>query len=83
MGSPHASPMVEDYLSIIWKAREWPGRSVSTNEIASTQSVTPSSVSANLKKLARDGLIEYTPSHPRATISLWQWCGATESWRPT
>ena len=53
--------MVEDYLSIIWKAREWPGRSVSTNEIASTQSVTPSSVSANLKKLARDGLIEYTP----------------------
>src|SRR5665647_872366 len=61
MGSPHASPMVEDYLSIIWKAREWPGGSVSTNEIAATQEVTPSSVSANLKKLARDGLIEYQP----------------------
>jgi len=53
--------MVEDYLSIIWKAQEWPGGSVSTNEIAATQAVTPSSVSANLKKLARDGLIEYEP----------------------
>jgi DtxR family Mn-dependent transcriptional regulator len=53
--------MVEDYLAIIWKAREWPGGSVSTNEIAATQEVTPSSVSANLKKLARDGLIEYQP----------------------
>jgi len=53
--------MVEDYLAIIWKASEWPGGSVSTNEIAATQEVTPSSVSANLKKLARDGLIEYQP----------------------
>ncbi len=53
--------MVEDYLSIIWKAQEWPGGSVSTNEIAATQAVTASSVSANLKKLARDGLIEYEP----------------------
>lgn len=53
--------MVEDYLSIIWKAQEWAGGSVSTNEIAATQAVTPSSVSANLKKLARDGLIEYKP----------------------
>jgi len=53
--------MVEDYLSIIWKAQELPGGSVSTKEIAATQAVTPSSVSANLKKLARDGLIEYEP----------------------
>ena len=53
--------MVEDYLKIIWKAQEWPGSSVSTNAIAETLAVTPSSVSANLKKLARDGLIEYEP----------------------
>ncbi len=61
MAAPRVSPMVEDYLSIIWKAQEWPGGSVSTNEIAATQAVTPSSVSANLKKLARDGLIDYEP----------------------
>ncbi|HEY3338680.1 MAG TPA: metal-dependent transcriptional regulator [Propionicimonas sp.] len=53
--------MVEDYLKIIWKAQEWPGRSVSTNEISSVLGVTPSSVSANLKKLARDGFIDYQP----------------------
>lgn len=53
--------MVEDYLKIIWKAEEWPTGSVSTSEIASILAVTPSSVSANLKKLGRDGLIEYQP----------------------
>jgi DtxR family Mn-dependent transcriptional regulator len=53
--------MAEDYLKIIWKAQEWPDGSVSTNEIAESLDVTPSSVSANLKKLARDGLIDYEP----------------------
>jgi DtxR family Mn-dependent transcriptional regulator len=55
------SRMAEDYLKLIWKAQEWPDGSVSTNEIAESLAVTPSSVSANLKKLARDGLIDYEP----------------------
>ena len=61
MGGPRVSKVVEDYLKIIWKAQEWPGGSVSTNELATTLAVTPSSVSANLKKLARDGFIDYEP----------------------
>jgi len=61
MKGRRVSKMVEDYLKIIWKAQEWPDDSVSTNEIAETLAVTPSSVSANLKKLARDGLIDYEP----------------------
>ena len=61
MAGARVSTMVEDYLKIIWKAQEWPGGSVSTNEIAATLAVTPSSVSANLKKLSRDGLIDYEP----------------------
>jgi DtxR family transcriptional regulator, Mn-dependent transcriptional regulator len=61
MEGQRVSKMVEDYLKIIWKAQEWTGGSVSTNEIAETLAVTPSSVSANLKKLARDGLIDYEP----------------------
>lgn len=61
MEGRHLSKMVEDYLKIIWKAQEWPDGPVSTNEIAATLGVTPSSVSANLKKLARDGLIDYEP----------------------
>jgi DtxR family Mn-dependent transcriptional regulator len=61
MGGARVSTMTEDYLRIIWKAQEWPDGSVSTSELASTLAVTPSSVSANLKKLARDGLIDYEP----------------------
>ncbi len=61
MAGPRVSTMTEDYLTIIWKAQEWPREPVSTTEIASILSVTPSSVSANLKKLAREGLIDYEP----------------------
>jgi len=61
MGRSRVSTMTEDYLRIIWKAQEWPDGSVSTSELASTLGVTPSSVSANLKKLARDSLIDYEP----------------------
>lgn len=61
MVARRVSRMAEDYLKIIWKAQEWPDGSVSTNEIAESLDVTPSSVSANLKKLARDGLIDYEP----------------------
>lgn len=61
MGGSRVSTMTENYLKIIWKAQEWPDGSVSTSELASTLAVTPSSVSANLKKLARDGLIDYEP----------------------
>jgi DtxR family Mn-dependent transcriptional regulator len=67
MAVARTSKMVEDYLKIIWKAEEWPEGSVSTNEIAAILAVTPSSVSANLKKLARDGFIDY---EPYGTIAL-------------
>lgn len=61
MAGLRVSTMTEDYLTIIWKTQEWPRDPVSTTEIASILSVTPSSVSANLKKLAREGLIDYEP----------------------
>lgn len=60
------SRMVEDYLTLIWKAFEWPGASPSTTELAAMLGVTPSTVSANLKKLARDGWIEYEAYGPVA-----------------
>lgn len=53
--------MVEDYLKVIWKAGEWDGPAITTNAIAATLGVAASSVSGNLKKLARDGLIDYEP----------------------
>lgn len=59
--STSPSRMVEDYVTLIWKAYEWPGGAASTTEMAASLGVTPSTVSANLKKLARDGLISYEP----------------------
>lgn len=53
--------MVEDYVTLIWKAYEWPGGEPTTTDLAARLSVTPSTVSANLKRLARDGFIEYEP----------------------
>lgn len=62
-GMPHpaVSRMTEDYLTLVWKAYEWPGSAASTTELAASLGVTPSTVSANLKKLARDGLLAYEP----------------------
>lgn len=53
--------MVEDYVTLIWKAVEWPCGMPSTTDLADQLGVTASTVSANLKKLARDGYIRYEP----------------------
>lgn len=59
--STRPSRMAEDYVTLIWKAYEWPGGEPATTDLAAALGVTPSTVSANLKKLARDGLIAYEP----------------------
>ena len=55
--------VTEDYLTLIWKAGEWPddGRRPGTSDLAAALGVTLSTVSANLKKLARERLIHYEP----------------------
>lgn len=61
--------VAEDYLTLIWKANEWPDddRRPITSELAAALGVTPSTVSANLKRLAREQLIDY---EPYGTIAL-------------
>lgn len=55
--------VVEDYVTLIWRASEWPddGLRATTSDLAAALQVTPSTVSATLKKLARDKLINYRP----------------------
>lgn len=57
------SRVAEDYLALIWKAFEWPddGRRPTTTDLAASLGVTLSTVSANLKRLAREGFIHYEP----------------------
>jgi DtxR family transcriptional regulator, Mn-dependent transcriptional regulator len=64
---PNVSRMAEDYVTLIWKAYEWPGSTPSTTDLAASLGVTASTVSANLKKLAREGLIA---SEPYGAIDL-------------
>lgn len=59
--TPVVSRVIEDYVTLIWKAYEWPGGEATTTEMADRLGVTPSTVSGNLKKLARDGYIVYEP----------------------
>lgn len=55
------SPMAQDYLKLIWKSQEWSDEPVTTNALAGRLAVSPSTVSGNIKKLARQGLIDHTP----------------------
>ena len=69
------STVTEDYLKVIWKAEEWPRPdgspgSVTTNELAATLGVGASTVSGTLRKLARDGYLEYEPYRPVALTPL-------------
>lgn len=61
MRLPSLSTMAEDYVKLIWKAGERGGAGLATRDIAATLKVSASTVSGNLKKLDRDGLIEHTP----------------------
>lgn len=60
--------MTEDYVKVIWKADEWSTEGLTTNDLAATLGVAASSVSGNLKKLARDGFIAYEP-YGRASLT--------------
>lgn len=61
MHHAHVTRVVEDYVTRIWKAFEWPDGAPTTTDLATQLGVTPSTVSATLKKLARDGFIVYEP----------------------
>lgn len=70
MAGTDVSRVTEDYLTLVWKAEEWPGGPATTTDLAARLGVGPSTVSATLKKLARDGLIDYEPySPPRLTAA--------------
>jgi DtxR family transcriptional regulator, Mn-dependent transcriptional regulator len=55
--------MAEDYVKLVWKAGERGADGLATRDIAAALRVSASTVSGNLKKLDRDGLIEHTPYH--------------------
>jgi DtxR family Mn-dependent transcriptional regulator len=50
----------QDYLKAVYHLGR-PGKSVNTNELAEALEVAPASVTGMLKKLSKDGYLDYTP----------------------
>lgn len=51
--------VAQDYLKVIWNAQEWSGDKVSTKMLAERLSVSASTVSESIRKLADQGLVEH------------------------
>lgn len=72
------STLAENYLKVIWNAREWTDQPVTTGALASRLGLAPSSVSEAIRKLTDAGLvhhvryraIELTPAGTSAALAM-------------
>ena len=72
------SPLVENYLKVIWNSREWTDQPVTVGALSTRLRLAPSSVSESVKKLteqgllshARYGAIELTTKGRRIAVSM-------------
>lgn len=53
--------VAQDYLKVIWTAREWSTAPVTTKMLAERLGVGPSTVSETVRRLADQGLVEHAP----------------------
>lgn len=60
------SPVVQDYLKVIWQAAEWGGRPATTSSLAARFGTTQANVSDTLRRLADAGLVVREPYRPVA-----------------
>ena len=63
-GTVPTSPAVQDYLKVIWTAREWATEPVTTTLLASRLGLSPSTVSEQVRRLADRGLVRHAPYRP-------------------
>ncbi|WP_433733065.1 metal-dependent transcriptional regulator [Nocardia sp. CA-129566] len=57
--APELTSVAQDYLKVIWTAREWSQEKVSTKLLAERIGVSASTVSEAVRKLADQGLVEH------------------------
>ena len=55
------TPVAQDYLKIIWSAREWSGAPVTTKMLALRLGVGAPTVSETVRRLTAQGLVEHAP----------------------
>lgn len=59
MSVPDLSPVNQDYLKVIWTAREWTADPVTTSMLAERLGSSRSTVSEGVRRLAEAGLVEH------------------------
>jgi DtxR family transcriptional regulator, Mn-dependent transcriptional regulator len=64
------TPVAQDYLKVIWSATEWADAPITTTGLAQRMRTTAPNVTDTLKRLAAQGLVEYTPYRPVALTPL-------------
>ncbi|QIK83830.1 metal-dependent transcriptional regulator [Sanguibacter sp. HDW7] len=55
------TPVVEDYLKVVWSAGEWAETRVTTKLLAERLGVGPSTVSENVRRMVGLGLLDHEP----------------------
>jgi len=55
------TPATQDYLKVVWTAREWDDEGPSTTALAARLGLSVSSVSDGVKRLTAQGLLEHAP----------------------
>lgn len=58
------SPIAQDYLKVIWSAVEWGEPPISTKALAERFATSQANVSETMRRLQRQGLVEYRPYRP-------------------
>jgi len=58
------TPVAQDYLKAIWTATEWGGAPITTGALASRFGTSAANVTDTVRRLAAQGLVEYTPYRP-------------------
>lgn len=64
------SSVAQDYLKVIWSAEEWGEAPITTTGLAERFSTTRANVSATLRRLADQGLVDYEPYRPAVLTGL-------------
>lgn len=66
------TPIAQDYLKVIWSAVEWGDPPITTKGLAARFATTQANVSETMRRLHRQGLVNYQPYKPVTLTSLGQ-----------
>lgn len=70
LGVDDLTHVAQDYLKVIWSAREWGGEPITTKALATHFATTQPNVSDTMRRLQTQGLVSYEPYRPVTLTEL-------------